>query len=362
VEAGVDPERLGALAALKLRALVRGRWGEAAAAGTVARLPFGAAMAPAAGAEPVGWVLAESPPPGPGRRAGPADLAGVLGGALAWAMRAGLAGVHLLAAAGPADLARLAGAFAFPVTVWRVDGAATVPAEAAPAPPEPPVPDEVMAWAPVLAEAGAEPVAEHGRLLGEVLGLEVARVGLDDDGQVRLQVGVGRYERELYDARHGGQPPAAAIRAPVEVVRAERRPGRPPHPANQLAPERWLRAVLVAEPALVGAATLAPAPPPVERAGLADQVPAPAVGTDLGGRPLVVVAAARVGLGLVPLAADARAAAAVRLGLAPAEVRLVIAVPAGADHPVSARLAAALAAPAELVELRADWRAAGAAP
>jgi hypothetical protein len=359
----VDADRLGALRAAKLRALIRERWGEAATAGTPAQLPFGAAMAPAEGAEPVGWVLAEAQAGGPGsRKAGAGDLAGVLGGTLAWAMRAGVAGVHLLAGAGTGALARQAAAFAFPVTVWSVVGATTVPAEPAPLPPEPPVPDEVMAWAPVLAAAGAEPVAEHGRLLGEVLGLEVARVGLDQDGQVRLQVGVGRYEHELYDARHGGQPPAAAIRAPAELIRAERRPGRPPHPANQLAPERWLRAVLVADPGLVGAATLAPAPPPVERAGLAEQVPAPAVGTDLGGRPVVVVAAARVGLGLVPLAADARAAAAARLGLAPAEVRLVIAVPAGADHPVTARLAAALVTPAELVRLRDDWRAAGATP
>jgi hypothetical protein len=339
----LDPSRRTVLVETKLRALVRGRWGAAAAGSDASQLPLGAALRAADGS--AGWVLADQD-----RAAG-----GVLGGALAWAMRAAVAELHLLVER-DGRLARQAGGFAFPVSVWLVDGAELAPAAAEPLAPEAPVPAEVLAWAPTLAAAGAEPVAEHGRLLGEVLGLEVARVGLDAAGQVRLEVGVGRYERELYGARHAGQPPPEAIAAAVRAVRTNRRPGPPDHPANQLAPERWLRAVLVAHPELVGAARLEPASPPVERRGIADRVPAPAVGASLAGEPLVVVAAAAVDLDLVAVAQDARMAAAGRLGLDPGQVRLVLALPAGTDHPVTARLAAALKSPAEVVAVRADWR------
>jgi hypothetical protein len=339
----LDPSRRTVLVETKLRALVRGRWGAAAAGSDASQLPIGAALRAADGS--AGWVLADQD-----RAAG-----GVLGGALAWAMREAVAELHLLAEK-DGRLARQAGGFAFPVSVWLVDGAGLAPAVAEPLAPEAPVPAEVLAWAPTLAAAGAEPVAEHGRLLGEVLGLEVARVGLDAAGQVRLEVGVGRYERELYGARHAGQPPPEAIAAAVRAVRTNRRPGPPDHPANQLAPERWLRAVLVAHPGLVGAARLEPASPPVERRGIADRAPAPAVGASLAGEPLVVVAAAAVDLDLVPAAQDARLAAAGRLGLDPGQVRLVLALPAGTDHPVTARLAAALRSPAEVVAVRADWR------
>jgi hypothetical protein len=341
----LDPSRRTVLVETKLRALVRGRWGAAAAGSDASQLPLGAALRAADGS--AGWVLADQD-----RAAG-----GVLGGALAWAVREAVAELHLLVEAGAGRLARQAGGFAFPVSVWLVDGAVLEPATAEPLAPEAPVPAEVLAWAPTLAAAGAEPVAEHGRLLGEVLGLEVARVGLDAAGQVRLEVGVGRYERELYGARHAGQPPPEAIAAAVRAVRTNRRPGPPDHPANQLAPERWLRAVLVAHPELVGAARLEPASPPVERRGIADRVPAPAVGNSRSdGGPLVVVAAAAVDLDLVAVAQDARLAAARRLGLDPGRVRLVLALPAGTDHPVTARLAAALRAPAEVVAVRADWR------
>lgn len=339
----LDPSRRTVLVETKLRALVRGRWGAATAGSDASQLPLGAALRAADGS--AGWVLADQD-----RAAG-----GVLGGALAWAMREAVAELHLLVEQ-DGRLARQAGGFAFPVSVWLVEGAELAPATAEPLAPEAPVPAEVLAWAPTLAAAGAEPVAEHGRLLGEVLGLEVARVGLDAAGQVRLEVGVGRYERELYGARHAGQPPPEAIAAAVRAVRTNRRPGPPDHPANQLAPERWLRAVLVAHPELVGAARLEPASPPVERRGIADRVPAPAVGASLAGEPLVVVAAAGVDLDLVAVAQDARLAAAGRLGLDPGQVRLVLALPAGTDHPVTARLAAALRSPAEVVAVRADWR------
>ena len=64
---------------------------------------------------------------------------------------------------------------------------------------------------------------------------------------------------------------------------------------------------------------------------------------------VVVVAPVGIDLDLVPYAADARSA------LAP-DARLVLVVPERDAHPVTLALAAALAAPAEVVAVPGDWR------
>jgi hypothetical protein len=337
------PEHRTLLTEAKLRALVRSGWGDVAA--TPASLPLGAALRSADG---TGWVL-----PTPERaRAGH----GILGGALGWALREGLDRLHLLVDEDAGTLARQAAEFATPVTVWRIEGTTPVEAGPAPLPPEPVLTPEVLAMASTLTEVGADAVPEHGRLIGEVLGLEVARIEAGPDGTPRLAVGVGRYERELHDERHLGEPPVAVLAQAVATVRALRRPGIPAHTANQLAPERWLRTVVIAHPALAGAAGLEPIAPVTPAEGLSGRAPAAAVGTDPDGHPIVVVCSAGVDLGLVPTAADARLTAAARLGLEPSELRLVLAVPAGDDHPVTRRLAAGLREPAEIVTVPADWR------
>ena len=296
----------------------------------------------------VGWVLAEERP----ERA--------LGGALAWARHAGLAELHVLAEAETGLLARRAGAFARPPRVWRVEGRAVEPAEPAPPAPEAPLSPAVAAFVPPIEAAGAEPVVEHGVLRGEVLGLEVARVVEDDDG-VRLEVGVGAFDREAQRLVHGDRPPAEALARAVAAVRDLRTPTAPEHQMNRLALERWMRRILVRRPELVGAALLEPVPSPVRRTDLRQQAPAPAAGRDADGGPLVVVCSTGIDVDLVPAAADARIAACSRIAggrdlAGGGDARLLLVVPEADDHPVTRSLAGALARPAEVVTLAGEWR------
>jgi hypothetical protein len=283
-----------------------------------------------------GWVLAEDRP----ERA--------LGGALAWARQHQIEDLHLVAEGATSLLARRATALVNPPTVWRVQSRALVPAEPAAPEPERPLSPEVEAFVPVLADVGAEPVVEHGVLIGEVLGLEVARVVADDVGAF-LEVGVGKHDRYAQRLIHRDRAPLEALSAAVEAVRAVRRPDAPAHQINQLARERWLRSVLVARPGAIGASSLAPVPPPVRRTDLRQSAPAPAAGVDAAGEPVLIVCSTGVDVDLVPTAADARMAD----DRAP---RLVLALPAADDHPLTRALAAALRQPAEVVTVPGDWR------
>jgi hypothetical protein len=105
----------------------------------------------------------------------------------------------------------------------------------------------------------------------------------------------------------------------------------------------------VADPAIVGAAELAPVPSPVDVDDLRKPAPAPAAGVDLEGRPLLAVFSTGVDVDLVPAAADARLAD----GRNP---RLVIVVPERDDHRYVRELAGALRDPAEVVTVPNEWR------
>ena len=101
---------------------------------------------------------------------------------------------------------------------------------------------------------GVDLVEEFGVARGEVLGLEVAVV--DSEGAVHI--GVGSLDRAVWELSD-----AAADRQlgdVVGIVRNYRRPGQGLHPANSLARDRWLRAVISAAPQSVGATQLTPLP------------------------------------------------------------------------------------------------------
>jgi len=203
--------------------------------------------------------------------------------------------------------------------------------------PEPPVDAAVAAFADEIARGGADPVVEHGRLIGEVAGLEVCRVERGDDGAWRLAIGVGRFDREAHELIRGD-----TLADVVRVVQQHRVESDEPHPLKRWAAGRFLRWRVLREPSLVGADHLAPMAPTVEPPDLRVSWPAPASGIDLDGQPVVVVCSVGVDLDLVPAAADARI-------LDGRDARLVLAVPERDAHPVTIALAAALAQPAEIV-------------
>lgn len=318
------------------------RWADAAA-GASGPFPAGATLRRGATA----WIHSE-------------DSSRLLGGALAWAGSAGATELHLLVESEWGILARRAAAFSVPPRVWKVSGRNLHEAEPDPLPlpaGPPEMPPDVAHVVGAVTAPDVEVVAEHGVLSVEVMGLEVARVEAGPEG-ARLAVGVGRHDREARRMVHagmaGGPPdPAGELQRAVEQVRARRVAGAPAHPANQLATERWLRALVVRRPELVGAAGLTPVPPPLPRANLRARSVAPAVGRDADGAPLVVVFSTGVDPELVPTAADVRLATSGAPGPKP---RLVLVVPERDDHPVTRRLAGMLVEPAEVRTVPSSWR------
>jgi hypothetical protein len=271
-----------------------------------------------------------------------------LGGVLAWARQRGIDQVHLLVDRFAGLLARRAACFAATTTVWQIEGASLSRAEPAGIPNVVEPPEQALDLVGALRDAGLDIVIEHGEVCGEVAGLEVARVVVDDEG-ARIEVGVGRHDREAFAMVHGELPTNEALAGVAAQVREHRRPGDLAHPLARLAPERWFRSTLLREPALVGARRLEPIEPTVKRESLKDTAPAMAFGVSDDEAPLVVACSVGVDLDLVPAAADAR------LAVAPdAELRL--AVPERDAHPVTRRLAGALVDPARIVTVRDDFR------
>jgi len=283
-----------------------------------------------------------------------ADPITAFGPALVWADRRGVTNLTLIVDGPDAGvLARRARLFASPPTVLRVDGVSTIPTE--PAPPLIHDAPSAPALAELLVDSDLEVVVEDGIVRGEVLGLEVARIvhGTTTAGtpidEPTLEVGVGEADREMTAMVHAGLSPVAQLARVRDIVREHRRPDAQRHQLNLLAPERWLRAVLVRTPSRVGLAELAPAPPAVPRPNLRDPAIAIARGRDGSGHEVIVACSVGVHLDLVPAAADARAA------LAP-DARLLLALPERDAHPVTQALAARLLHPAELIPIEGDWR------
>jgi hypothetical protein len=281
----MDPQRRAQLLAVKLAALA-GAPGAPDGGG----VGGGAALVH----EGCAWVLLDQPAAGRG-----------LGAALAWALRQEATSLVVLAEAGTGVLARRAAGFTFPIEVRHVEGRDSLPAVAEPLPVCADVPAAHRVFEADIRAGGAEPVVEHGVLGGEVSGLEVCRVVTDPHtGAERLDVGIGADDREMFQVLHGDKPTVEALTEVVRFVGAQRWPGAPRHPLNLLAQERMMRCSLVADPSLIGASSVVPAPPPVPRANLKDAVPCVASAV-IDGRTVAVVCSVGVDLDVVPFAVDA---------------------------------------------------------
>ena len=231
-----------------------------------------------------------------------------LGAALAWAVRRNATELHVLASRATGLLARRAGGFGYPISVWHVEGRTLQPAVAEPLPVSPALATEHGEFLATIVEGGGLPLVEHGVLTGEVQGLEVCRVITDPHTQaVRLEVGVGAHDREAFQLLHGDRPTVEALADVVRAVGEHRRPGARRHPLNLLAQERALRARVIADPALVGATLVEAVEPPVPRTNVKDAVPCVAAAT-IDGRLVALVCSSGVDIDVVPFAIDARSA------------------------------------------------------
>jgi hypothetical protein len=264
-----------------------------------------------------------------------------LGGALAWAVRRNCTALRLLTDADAGVLARRALSLRLPVTVLHVDGRSMTPASPTALPTLVPVSERHREFVGLIREGGAEPVEEHGVLVGEVEGLEVCRVVDDSNtGEVRLDVGIGAHDRETFQLLHGDRPKVEALAGVVESVRSHRGAigTSSTHPLRHLAASRLVRARLVADPSPIGTGPLVGVDPPLVRTNLKDEVPCVAreIGTSR-----IVVCTTGIDLEVVPWAADAIAACAATECLIAAPERDVI--------DIQERLAAMLVVPTRFV-------------
>jgi hypothetical protein len=286
----VEESRRCRLLGVKLTALIREHNGET----DLATAPF--ALGAAAIAGTTGWVLLDERP-----QSG-------LGPSLAWALRAGVDRLHLLAEEATGTLARRADAFSLPIEVWHVDERVLLPAIAEPLPDQLAVPAAHEQFRELIHEGGATPTAEHGVLIGEVRGLEVCRV-VDDatTGTARLEVGIGQHDREAFQMLHGDVPTVVALAKVVAAVAPHRQNGAAPHPLNRLGREQALRATLIDDPTLVGATSVEPLPSPLPRRNVKDPQPSLAHAV-VDGESITLVISAGVDLDVVPFATDGRLA------------------------------------------------------
>lgn len=270
------------------------------------------------------------------------------GPAMVWALRAEVAHLTLVAELEHAgSLARRTSDVAgLIVDVLAVHGTELAPAVAAPIVSPPELDRSAWELASIIGEAGARAVDDHGRIVAEVAGLEVARIVQPDDHPAEIEVGVGEADRELHGLVHSSMDRDAAVRRAVAMVSTERQKGSM-HPLSRMARERWLRSLLLDDPALIGAAALEPVPPLRPRATVLGNVPVAAIGTRIDGSPIVVVCSTGIDLDVVPEATDYRRRE-------DPDAALVIVVPERDRHATTERLVA-VTQRTELVTVAPPW-------
>ena len=268
-----------------------------------------------------------------------------LGPVLLWAQKLDATSLDIFVTSDASLVARRAQFFDLDIRVWTMADKNIIRAEA----------DVVLAmshvaesheqFADLIAQSGAEVVREHGVLSGEVMGLEVCRVVVDENENTpRLEIGVGAHDRETFQMLHGKVATLESLVKVVDIVRGHRQSGSEHHPLNRLAAERLLRHRIVVEPQLVGASVLQVVEPPVMRLNVKDAVPCCAEGVSEQGQQIVAVCTASVDVDVVAFAADARAR------IAP-DALLVIATHTNNVTPSLAKLAKSLRIPARFVEV-----------
>ena len=332
----LDPDQRSRVLGAKARVLVADAVGAEASDLTVFPFPGGAMVRTDEGL----WCLLDD---GAIRSLGPA---------MVLADRERIETVHVMAESEETSgiLARRAAQFRNGPSVWRIEGRSlelAVPAAIHPLLEPSAAASELIG---MLSAAGVDVTVEHGEIRGELRGLEIARVVESTEG-TRLEVGVGRHDREAFTMVHGNLPTAKALESVITSVDAVRRAEATAeaHPLRRLAPEGWLRWRLLRDPYLIGASELRPVEPPTPRDSVKDIAASIAVGVDVDGESIVVACSVGIDLDVVPTAADARA-------LNDPEARVVIVVPERDDHPATRRLADRLIGPADVVGVPGEWR------
>lgn len=324
----IDSDRLGGLARTKLEVLVRRAFPEI----TANAESFNAGAAICQNEAAFVYLTDSSLSP--------------LAAALAWGDSRGCTDLHVIVDAADAELAlQIRGLEPVP-SAWQAVGTDLLALDLSARLVIPEVPEQVTAKSSLLTDAGCDPVIEHGVLIGEVLGLEVARVVVEQDGEAVVRVGVGLYDQDAHALIHARSSIEDRLRQVVAEVRRHRRSDGAPHPLNRAARERWLRRVVVDAPSMIGLDTLESLEPVVARGAIYENEAVAALGTRDVAK-VLVVASVGIDLGLVPTAA----AHLVRESVD----EVVLLLPERDHHAVIRRMAAHLAVAASLCSIPDPW-------
>ena len=275
-----------------------------------------------------------------------------LGAALAWALQRNATTLELIVDEPGETLAARTAGLSYQARAWRAVGTELAPVDdvdLAPIGGADPDAPAYVALRETIRSSGCDVLVEHGVMLGEVLGLEVARVVTEVDGSLTTRVGVGLYDQEAHALMHASEMIEARLEQVVAEVRSHRNGDVAPHPLNRAARERWLRSLVLADPTLVGLSSASAIDPLKVRGGVREAQPVAAMGIANDER-VLVVASSGVDLGLVSAAAGYLH----RLD-APAD-RIVLLLPERDHHEIIGRQAGLLAAPADLVSIADPWR------
>ncbi len=186
-------------------------------------------------------------------------------------------------------------------------------------------------------------VVEHGWIIGECRGLEVARVSGVGDEQ-RLDVGVGAYDQGAFAVMNPDMTPDQSLAEVVAQVLQHRRRRAGPHPINRLVRERWLRAELVEDPSALGLAALTAVEGATPRDGLYDVAPAFAWAS---AERTLVACSVGIDLDLVPAAAE--------VGARHGAEQIVLVLPERDQHAMTAAVAAQCRVPIDIVTADVPW-------
>ncbi len=276
----------------------------------------------------------------------PKTVRGILGTAVVWGVSKNVAELNLVVDEGAGELAFTASAFKDPRPgVWLVTGRSMSKVEPL-APSIEPAPDCTELTA-ELSAAGLDVVADHGVWLGEINGLELARVG-KRDGECSIDIGVGAYDQFASAAlTPDDRDVPEALANVISMVSPHRCAGAEPHAIGRLVRSRWLRSQLLRDPALIGLESLNPVPLLFPRPGLMESQPAAALGRKADGSSVLVACTVGLDIGIAETAA----------GLAalhqPDEV--IVVVPPRDMHQRIVDAVAALSVPSTVVAIEGEW-------